>query len=163
MYSLSLALEQWASTKPGQVFIIEAESGESITYEQFFSAVYQMRKYLGEHPKRLSLELPAGMVASVIWISALTGGHTLIPLSPQATDQEKAHMGQRYQPDVLFVEQAEDARGFNCPAATMLTRQDSEALIRQAPAALAGSMPAKEGQVYLHTSGSTGEPKGAAL
>lgn len=161
MGSLSAALERWASIEPEKVFIIEAESGESITYKQFLSAVYEMRRYLGAQPQRIALTLPPGITTAVTWINVLTGGHTLIPLSPQATGQEKARMGQRYQPDVLLVEQAEDARGFACPAATVLNRWDSEGLIRQAPAP--GSMLAKEGQVFLHTSGSTGEPKGVAL
>src|SRR6185312_13624574 len=94
-------------------------------------------------------------------LSALSGGHHLHPLSPGATDEEKAALARRYQPDALLVEQAASASGFAAPHALVLTQAECERLFADAPCfALPG---AREGSVYLTTSGSTGEPKSVIL
>jgi acyl-CoA synthetase (AMP-forming)/AMP-acid ligase II len=120
-----------------------------------------MRQWLGDTPRCLVLALPGGIVNAVVWISALSGGHQLIPLSPNATDEEKAWIAQKYRPDVLFVEQAQEAQGFACPQAKIITRQTCEALMEQA--SCCDPIEPVEGRVCLTTSGTTGEPKGVVL
>src|SRR6266702_5142558 len=85
-----------------------------------------------------------------------------------------------YKPDVLFVEQAEDAKGFpGAFAAQIVTRRDCEALIDQArivcghclrargargeQTELISPLPSVKGHVCFMTSGTTGDPKGVIL
>src|SRR5579863_1909806 len=166
MYNVQSTLEQWVACNPQQPCIIEAETGRTLSYAQFLSAVSAMRRYIGDTPAHIALALSGGIISATVWISALTGGHTLIPLSPEATAQEKARMGQQYQPNILIVEQAADARDFNCPGATVITRQQCELFIQQASKSLDDNhehLTSREGSVILHTSGSTGKPKGVEL
>jgi acyl-CoA synthetase (AMP-forming)/AMP-acid ligase II len=155
------SLVKWASLQPGMTYIIEAETGRELTYFQTFTAVNELREVLGNTSRRIVLALPGGIASAVIWISALSGGHLLIPLSQDATDEEKAWVAQKYRPDVLFVEQAQEAQGFACPRAQVLTRQACQMLNDKAT--LRSSLEPVEGQVCLTTSGTTGEPKGVIL
>ncbi|HVB20939.1 MAG TPA: AMP-binding protein [Ktedonobacteraceae bacterium] len=166
MSDLQSTVEQWAALNPQQLCIIEAETGCALSYAQYLSAFYAMRRHIGARPRHIALALPGGIISATVWISVLTGGHTLIPLSPDATAQEKARIGQLYQPDILIVEQAAEARDFNCPGATVITRQQCEQLIQQASYSLDDNherMTSGAGSVILHTSGSTGKPKGVLL
>ena len=152
------SLVKWASMQPGATFIIEAETGRTLTYFQTLTAVNELREALGNTPRCIVLALPGGIASAVIWISALSGGHLLVPLSQDATDEEKAWVAQKYRPDVLFVEQTQ---GFACPHAQVFTRQACEMLVEQA--SLRSPIEPVEGQVCLTTSGTTGEPKGVIL
>jgi len=96
------------------------------------AAVNEMRQLLGNTPRCLVLTLPGGIVNAVVWIGALSGGHQLVPLHRDATDDEKARVAQKYRPDVLFVEQAQEAQGFACPQAKVITRQACDGLLEQA-------------------------------
>ena len=155
------SLVEWAVTQPGATYIVEAETGRELTYAQTLAAVNELRQVLGAAPRCLVLAFPAGIANAVLWLSALSGGHQLVPQSSGATDEEKAWVAKRYKPDMLFVERMEDAQGFGCPDATSITRQMSETLIEQASSC--SPLDAVEGQVCLTTSGTTGEPKGVVL
>ncbi len=159
--SLYRSLQRWAQIQPGATYIVEAETGYQLSYAQMLAAVQAVCQTLGDGPRRLALALPGGIVNATLWLSALGGGYHLLPVASNATDEEKAAMARRHQPDVLIVEQEEDARGFGLPRAMVLTRQACEMLIEQTP--LAPSLEAREGYAYLTTSGSTGEPKGVVL
>jgi acyl-CoA synthetase (AMP-forming)/AMP-acid ligase II len=159
--SLFDSLVKWAATQPDAVFIMEAETGRELTYAQALAAVNTMRQTPGNTPRKLFLSLPGGIANAVLWLGALCGGHHLVPVSPDAPEREKSLIAKRYQPDVVFVEQEQDARGFNCPHAAVMTRDACETLIEQAPSQ-AMSEPL-EGRVYLATSGTTGEPKCVVL
>ncbi|HVB74359.1 MAG TPA: AMP-binding protein [Ktedonobacteraceae bacterium] len=163
MYSLQRSLEQWAAIDPQKICVIEAETEKSITYIHFLSSVYAIRELIGDSPRCIALALPGGITSAVVWISALTGGHTLIPLSPDAANLEKARMAREYHPDIFIVEQEQDAQGFACASAIVITRQQCETLIEQDAQEFHESMPARAGQVCLHTSGSTGKAKGVML
>jgi acyl-CoA synthetase (AMP-forming)/AMP-acid ligase II len=159
--SLYTSLVKWASVQPGKTYIVEAETGRELTYSKTFTAVYKLQELLSNTPRSIILALPGGIANAVVWISALSGGHQLIPLSQDATDEEKAWVAQKYRPDVLFVEQVQEAQGFACPHAQVITRQACEMLIQQA--SVCSSIKPIEGQVCLTTSGTTGEPKGVIL
>lgn len=154
-------LIKWAALRPEAPFLIEAETGQALSYGQTLAAVNRMRMVLGETPHHIVLALPGGIANAVLWLSALSGGHHLIPVSPQATESEKARVAARYQPDVLCVEQQEDAIGFASPHALVLTRETCEALLTELSSHT--SLEPVEGRVYLGTSGTTGEPKGVIL
>lgn len=155
------SLVRWAAIQPLAPCIIEAETGRELSYAQTLAAVQALRGLLGEKPRHLALALPGGILNATLWLSALTGGHHLLPVAPHATDDEKAALARRYQPDVLLVEREQDAHGFGLPHARILTQQTCEAAIAQA--AFEPVDEAREGYAYLTTSGSTGEPKSVVL
>ena len=161
--SLYRSLVAWAKRQPGAAYLVEAETGRACTYARTLASVNRMRQLLGDTPRCIVLALPGGIVNAVIWISALSGGHTLVPLSPGATDEEKSRIAQKHRPDVLFVERAQDAQGFACPHAQVIPRQACEALLEQAGRDKSYTIEPVEGRVCLTTSGTTGEPKGVIL
>jgi acyl-CoA synthetase (AMP-forming)/AMP-acid ligase II len=143
-----------------------------MTYRHCLSAVQKMRHFLGTQPRNLMLTLSGGIADAVLWLSALTGGHMLVPLAPDAAEEERARAVSMYKPDVLFVEQHEEAQGFPAAcAAQIVTRRDGEALIEQARIVCGqgeqteriSPLPSVQGHVCLMTSGTTGDPKGVIL
>ncbi len=165
MYSLGQKLVEWMGKCPEKACIIEAETGRVLTYGECFAAVQEMRHLLGNTPKNLMLALSNGIVDAIVWLAALTGGHTLIPLAPDASEGERARAVKMFKLDVLFVEKAEDAQGFDPLDATIITRQACEALLQQASSTHLDhkNMTPMQGLVCLMTSGTSGEPKGVVL
>src|SRR5438067_1610914 len=164
MYNLHNQLVHWAAIAPEQISIVEAETGRSMTYSHCLSAVQKMRRFLGAQPRNLILTLSGGIADAVLWLSALTGGHMLVPLAPDAADEERARAVSMYKPDVLFVEQPEEAQGFpGASDAQIVTRQACELLIEHARTEHIAPLPPIQGHVCLMTSGTTGDPKGVIL
>src|SRR5438094_1667904 len=164
MYDLYDQLTYWATIAPEHSSIVEAETGRSMTYSHCLSAVQKMRQFLGVRPRNLMLTLSGGIADAVLWLSALTGGHMLVPLAPDAAEEERARAVSMYKPDVLFVEQAEEAQGFpGALGAQIVTRQACELLIEQARTERISALPSVKGHVCLMTSGTTGDPKGVIL
>ncbi|MFL5698917.1 MAG: AMP-binding protein [Ktedonobacteraceae bacterium] len=164
MYDLHDQLVHWATVAPEQSSIVEAETGRSITYSQLLSAVHHMRQFLGLRPRNLMLTLSGGIADAVLWLAALTGGHMLVTLAPDAQEEERQRAVSMYKPDVLFVEQLEEAQGFpGASDAKIVTRQACELLIEQARTERIAPLPSVQGHVCLMTSGTTGEPKGVIL
>ena len=164
MYDLHSQLVYWAIIAPEHSSVVEAETGRSITYSHCLLAVQKMRQFLGVRPRNLMLTLSGGIADAVLWLSALTGGHMLIPLAPDAAEEERARAVSMYKPDVLFVEQLEEAQGFpGASDAQIVTRQACELLIEQARTEPIAPLPSVKGHVCLMTSGTTGDPKGVIL
>jgi acyl-CoA synthetase (AMP-forming)/AMP-acid ligase II len=167
MYDLHNQLVHWATIAPEQISIVEAETGRSMTYSHCLSAVQKMRQFLGSQPRNLILTLSGGIADAVLWLSALTGGHMLVPLAPDAAEEERKRAVSMFKPDVLFVEQEEEANsigGFpGTPDARVVTRQACELLIEQARTEHISPLPSVKGHVCLMTSGTTGDPKGVIL
>jgi acyl-CoA synthetase (AMP-forming)/AMP-acid ligase II len=159
--TLYKALVRWAATQPDATAIVEVETGREITYKHMLSAVNAMRRFLGTTPRRFVVAIPGSIATSILWISALSGGHQIIPLAPDATNGEKSRAIQHHNPDLLFVEQEQAAQGFHCPQAIVLTHQMCDNLI--SGATFQPVLPPIEGEVYLTTSGTTGDPKGIVL
>jgi acyl-CoA synthetase (AMP-forming)/AMP-acid ligase II len=164
MYDLHDQLVHWATIAPEHISIVEAETNRSMTYSQLLSAVQNMRQFLGLRPRTLMLTLSAGLADAVLWLSALTGGHMLAPLAPDAAEEERQRAVSMYKPDMLFVEQPEEAQGFPGAAdAQIVTRQACELLIEHARTEPLAPLPSVQGHVCLMTSGTTGDPKGVLL
>jgi acyl-CoA synthetase (AMP-forming)/AMP-acid ligase II len=180
MYNLHNQLVHWATIAPEQICIVEAETGRSMTYSHCLSAVQMMRQFLGVQPRNLMVTLSGGIADAVLWLSALTGGHMLVPLAPDAAEEERARVVNMYKPDVLFVEQPEEALGFpGASGAQIVTRQACELLIEHARIVCGhclrargargeqtehiSPLPSVKGHVCLMTSGTTGDPKGVIL
>lgn len=157
-------LVAYAAEQPSRPFLIEAESGRTLLYAEAPAAVRALQALLGETPRGVALALPNGIANAVIWLSALDGGHTLVPLPPDAPAAERRRLLRRFTPDVLVVERPEDAAGCGCPGARLLTLADCEAAIFSPARLPQHTAPAgRGGWVCLTTSGSTGEPKGVVL
>src|SRR5712691_719715 len=90
MDNLHNQLVHWATSAPEQICLVEAETGRSMTYRHCLSAVQKMRRFLGAEPRNLMLTLSGGIADAVLWLSALTGGHMLVPLAPDAQEEERA-------------------------------------------------------------------------
>jgi acyl-CoA synthetase (AMP-forming)/AMP-acid ligase II len=172
MYNLHNQLVHWATIAPEQISIVEAETGRSMTYSHCLSAVQMMRQFLGVQPRNLMVTLSGGIADAVLWLSALTGGHMLVPLAPDAAEEERKRAVSMYKPDVLFVEQSEEAQGFpGASDAQIVTRQACELLIEHARIVCGqgeqtehiSPLPSVKGHVCLMTSGTTGDPKGVIL
>ena len=163
MTSFVEKLEQLAASTPYKPLIIEAETGATCTYAQCRAAVAALRTYLGDSPRCILLALPGGILSAITWLSALSGGHLLIPVAPDAPAAEKGRLVARYHPDLVFVEQDADARDFGDVDAPIITAEAIyQVLWRYAPTRYA-PLSLRVGQVCLQTSGSTGEPKGVIL
>ncbi|HJT55268.1 MAG TPA: AMP-binding protein [Ktedonobacteraceae bacterium] len=159
--SLYRSLVRWAHVQPDEPLVAEAETGRELSYARTLAAVHSMRRMLGDMPQCLMLALPGGIASAVVWLSALSGGHQLVPVSPDATAEEKTRIAKQYEPDVLFVEAVQDLQAFSRPQAKAITRQMCDALIAEASSDEA--IEPVEGRVCLTTSGSTGTPKGVML
>ena len=156
-------LSHWASVQPDAAFMVEAETGRTVTYAQTLAAVHRLRRDLGDAPACVPLALPGGVENGLVWLSALTGGHTLLPFAPQATAHEAARLSSLFAPDVVVVERLEDASRLGICGARVMARETWQGLLAaEAPAA--GQAPGSVGgRICLLTSGSTGDPKGVLL
>lgn len=153
-----------AGARPARTFVIEAESGRTLSYRQTLAGVRSLRLLLGETPCRIGLALPSGIPNALIWLSALSGGHTLIPFPPDAPEAERRRLAARFTPNVLVVEHRADAASFGCPCARVLTQAEcDDAILAMETDAHDHPLPDAGGSVCLTTSGSTGEPKGVCL
>lgn len=159
--SLYRSLVKWASVQPEAIYAVEIETQHEFTYLQTLTAVNATRNALGSRPRRILLALPNSIASTIIWLSALSGGHQLIPISPDAAGKEKVLAMQRYKPEIAFVEDREQALEFGLPQEAIITRPDYEVLISQSP--FFSALDSLHGQVCLTTSGTTGEPKSIVL
>src|SRR5690348_2083906 len=94
--SLSERLAYWASRRPTAPFLIDAASGTTLTYEQTFRAIQTLQHAWGDTPHCIWLALDAGAANAIIWLSALLGGHALVPVAPQATASEIQQIAQQF-------------------------------------------------------------------
>src|SRR5215471_15496753 len=98
-----------AQLNPEGIFLLEAESGRRLTYAQTLRAIDAAHRLLGKRPGRILLAAPNGLCSAIIWLSALTGGHTLVPISPDAPLLEQARLAKQVTPNVLIVERRTDS------------------------------------------------------
>ncbi len=156
-------LRFWATIRPQAPFLIDAETGVTLTYEQSFAACQALRGALGATPRSILLALPDGIANAIVWLSALTGGHTLVPVAPDTPAQEARRVTDLFPPDVVIVNQAEDYRGMAGANAWTLTRSACEQLMLHAQPDTGHRLPPTAGRVCLRTSGSAGQPKSVLL
>lgn len=159
--TLQHIVDTWVEKNSNGIAIIETETGEQITYRDLASAVSTVRQFLGNEQQTILLAFPGSIIASVIWLAALTGGHHLIPVSPYLTEFEYRKYIEKYQPTFLFSETAFPFKNQNMQSVTLNEIQKSIA----DGIAVKLSLPkeTRDGTLYLETSGSTGTPKGMIL
>jgi acyl-CoA synthetase (AMP-forming)/AMP-acid ligase II len=163
MHSIDLKLREWTGIFPVKPCIIEAETGETLTYAQCYAATQAMRQLIGDTPRNLFLTLSGGILNAVLWLAAITGGHTLVPLAPDASKGERDRAVSMFHPDILIIEEEGDVQDLAARAAKVMTRRECEAILARAYNGLIRPLTPVEGHVCLMTSGTTGEPKGVIL
>ncbi len=167
--SITERLDHWAHNQPDSTFLTDLETGHSLTYLQTLKAVRGLQQHLGPDTRSIALGLPGGMSAAVVWLAALTGGHQLVPCSPDATDSEKARLAKSFTPDLAIVEEASTADGFGSVVDRVITRVELDQQVlgwADQPGPLLSPRaygPVDRGTVRLTTSGTTGSPKGVCL
>jgi acyl-CoA synthetase (AMP-forming)/AMP-acid ligase II len=162
--SITERLDHWADFQPDALFLKDLETGDTLTYRQFRNAVHGLKQQLGDEPRTVALALLGSGGAAVAWIAALTGGHLLIPSSPEATDDEKGRLAATYQPSIAIVPSLEAARGFGATIEQTISADELNASIaRWSEQTLEGEGQEAAGFVCLTTSGTTGTPKGVRL
>lgn len=165
-----------ALARPNAPSVIEAESGLTLSYGAFFAATLGLRRRLGPAPRVIAIQASGGALAAITWIAALTGGHTLIPLPTAAPLPEINALLRRMPPDALVLDDTADAGAARLTATAAQQISAPERLGRSdfapwlgihgtptASAPLDETPASQPGQLFLTTSGSTGEPKGVLL
>ena len=168
--SLAEALDHWAMHRPDAPFIVETETGRTITYAAFAQAVGNLRHAWADessiNARTVALALPGGIAAAIVWLAALTDGQRLIPYAPETSSDERLRLGSSQRPDVIVVAQPEEAAGFARPNARVYTANELYTLARHATSPVAQKTPrppTRTGTLRLTTSGTTGDPKGVML
>lgn len=168
MDTLDSTLTNWMRTNPEAVFVREAHTGRTLTYGACWYGVQRLRAYFGERPQTILMAIPGGIAASLLWLTALTSGHLLVPCPPDAPAEERVRLATSVRADVIVTTEATPA-GSNPgdagqPSARLATAEDllriAEDVVAVSPFTL---LPARSGTVRLTTSGTTGEPKGVIL
>lgn len=146
-----------AKTYNDKAAIIETVTGETISYVDLASAVSGMHKFLGNRPQLIMVALPGGIVDAVIWLSILTGGHTMLPVSATLTEYEYNEYIADHEPDLII---AEDQATFAKHQGKFRSLAQCQTIIQKAlRKKLRLSSSPTDGAVCLATSGSTGKPK----
>ncbi len=161
--TLQAALTHWEALRPDAEFLVELETGQTVTYAAFGRAVRALRRQLGPEPRTIALALPGGIAAALVWVAALTGGHRLLPIAPDSMPAERRRMGDRQRPDVLVVADTAATVDFARPKALVITRAQLAALATCHDQPDEAALTEREGSLRLTTSGTTGEPKGIVL
>ncbi len=167
--SITERLEHWAHNQPDTTFLTDLETGHSLTYLQTLKAMRGLQQHLGSNARSIVLGLPGGMSAAVVWLAALTGGHQLVPCSPEATDSEKSRLAESFTPDLAVAEEASAADGFGPVVKRVITRSELDEQVldwANQPGPLLTPRVyglVDRGTVRLTTSGTTGSPKGVCL
>lgn len=160
---LQSKLSHWASNKGKEVAITETSTESTITFENLRYAVTALHSYLGDDSLKILVSLPGSIIDSVLWLSILTGGHLIIPVSPVLTDYEYEDLIKKHSPNLIIRELNSSV---NTHSIQSMTYSDCEAIINQGikeKIQLSSQTSIKDGSVFLSTSGSTGEPKGMIL
>lgn len=159
---LQTQLLTWAKQKDNDAVVVEAITGNSITYRDFAYAVSAMREFLGEKPLAVVIAIPGSIADAVLWLSCLTGGHLLIPVSPHITSFEFEQVVTYHKPDVIIAASEADFKGTSAKIVTLAECLEIIAKGITQKNDLAVLVPS-DGTVFLSSSGSTGKPKGMRL
>jgi acyl-CoA synthetase (AMP-forming)/AMP-acid ligase II len=164
MVALYDALVHWAEDAPERACIVEAETGRTINYQQCLLAVRMLQQHFGEQPQNVFLTLPGGVINAVAWLATLTGGHTLVPLSPKASAEDVQRAVSMFRPDIVLLEDEHMEVVEGLQDARLITRAQCEQWFEHLESVQQdGTLAAHVGKLCVMTSGSTGEPKGVVL
>ncbi len=117
-------LAYWATYQPASPFLIDAATDATLTYEQAFRAVQMVQHAWGSEPRRIWLAFDAGIPSALVWLSALTGGHMLVPSASESTVLEVRQIAQQFPPDIICCEAEREQFAAEFPQARVLRRAD---------------------------------------
>lgn len=151
----------WAQEQPDAPFLIDVLNGRQVTYRAALGLIAGLVDRWGPGTHTIVLRTPPGIVNAAIWLAALSGGHTLIPLSPEAPWPEVQRIVDRFHPDLFVSDRPDDQIG---EAERLWSDQILALLEAGTPSAHPlGSAGMASGQALLQTSGTSGAPKWVRL
>ena len=148
-----------SKTLESKLAIIEAHTGNEISYSKLLDAMSRVEQLFESAPQKILLALPGGIIDSVVWLTALTFGYQLIPVSPSLTEYEFDDALGKHNPDIVIADSEFIPKK---SIAKVYTANDIEKAIENKEPSDPHPQPT-DGSVYLETSGSTGTPKGMIL
>ena len=78
------------------------EDSKAFTYGDIKSRVDSLINYFGEKTKKILLLVHGGIIPSILWITAISGGYELIPLPPDIPTLELQDLINYYKPDYII-------------------------------------------------------------
>ena len=147
--------------RQGKTAFIEIENGrvpedsKAFTYGDIKSRVDSLINYFGGKTKKFLLLVHGGIIPSILWITAISGGYELIPLPPDIPTLELQDLINYYKPDYI-IENPDREDKLPETFYKKLTYND---IYRISGEKAEGVKIKGGGCVYLQTSGSTGNPK----
>ena len=131
------------------------ENSKSFTYGDIKNRVDSLINYFGTNTKKILLLVHGGIIPSILWITALSGGYDLIPLPSDIPMLELKDLINYYKPDYV-IESPTIEYKLNEGHYKKLTYNDIYKISEQKVENIKVN---GGGYVYLQTSGSTGKPK----
>lgn len=136
--------------------LIDIGNDSIYSYSELEASVASLRQYFGKKSLTIMVALPGGLTNALCWVTCLTSGHLIIPVSPQLTEYEYKAIAKKHKPDILITSSLLSAP---LTHTTILTPGEIDTIRKNGKR----SDVIRDGRVYLSTSGSTGEPKGMYL
>jgi acyl-CoA synthetase (AMP-forming)/AMP-acid ligase II len=158
---LSRILLQRATKYPQTPFITDLDRKITLNNAQVASAVSETLDNWGSPGQSILAFMQGGTPDALVWLAALAGGHTLIPLSPETPSTDIETLIRTERPTLIIGQPASHTWQSSARS------QSSESLLEilSTPLDKWSTLAAApdNGQVLLQTSGSTGRPKQLVL
>ncbi|MBJ6611780.1 MAG: amino acid adenylation domain-containing protein [Candidatus Thiothrix moscowensis] len=161
-----------AERTPNAVAVVDADTGQQLTYRELNTRANQLAHYLrtqgigADMPVGLCVERSADMLVGLLGI--LKAGAVYLPIDPAYPAERTRFMLEQAQVRLVLSQQAVMERVFTppvLPADTALLALDSQwsALMQQPVENPALAIAATQLAYLIYTSGSTGQPKGVMV
>jgi amino acid adenylation domain-containing protein len=175
--SVHAALEAIAALQPEAAFLIDAEAGASITFQELRDhslCLSRILMHAGLHPgDKVAFFMDNGLLTAQLFIGVMYGGFVAVPINVRAGAMQLSYMLDHCDAKVVFVENQyremlsealagvrRDIRIIEASADGSLRDWD-EALSIEPSQELEPAPAADDIALLMYSSGSTGKPKGA--
>ncbi len=150
-------LNFWAIKNPNKTFIYDTQSRIHLSYFETKNIVDNIISYLSDKKHTIMFIDENNTLSSILWIAALSGGHSIIPLHSQVSGADLEKLIEYFNPDLFITNRTSDIID---KVKTIIKEDDLLYNLKKSKSI--GEI-RDEGIVYLTTSGSTGTPKKIAL